>query len=155
MNRATGTSTSTSTGSGTSTGPGRALVAVYGILALAATARSAVQVLRDLDEAPLAYLLSALAALVYLVATIALARGRGAWRTLAWAAVSLELVGVVLVGGQSVVRPELFPEATVWSQFGRGYGFVPAVLPVVGLWWLARTRSPADERPQPDTPGLR
>ena len=40
------------------TGPGRVLVAVYGVLALAATARSAVQIVRDLDEAPLAYLLS-------------------------------------------------------------------------------------------------
>ena len=33
-----------------------------------------------------------------------------------------------------------FPDATVWSQYGLGYGFVPLVLPVVGLWWLRRTR---------------
>ena len=123
-------------------GAGRALVAVYGLLAVAATARSLVQVLRDLDQAPVAYLLSAFAALVYVVATVALAR-TGSWaRRVAWVAVSVELVGVVLVGALSVAVPSLFPEATVWSAFGAGYGFVPLVLPVLGLLWLRRT-SPA------------
>jgi len=32
----------------------------------------------------------------------------------------------------------------VWSDFGRGYVFIPLVLPFVGLWWLRRTsRGPA------------
>lgn len=123
----------------TSTGPGRVLVAVYGVLALAATARSAVQVLRDLDEAPLAYLLSGLAAGVYVVATVALARGSGVWRRVAWVTVTIEGVGVLVVGALSVARPELFPEATVWSGFGAGYGYVPLVLPFLGLLWLRRT----------------
>jgi len=26
-------------------------------------------------------------------------------------------------------------------MFGRGYGFIPLVLPIVGLWWLQRTRA--------------
>lgn len=120
-------------------GPGRLIVAVYGVLALAATARSSVQIIRDLDEAPLAYLLSAFAAVVYVLATVALARG-GRWRPVAWAAVGTELVGVVTVGALSVAAPDLFADATVWSGFGQGYGYVPLVLPVVGLWWLARTR---------------
>jgi hypothetical protein len=114
------------------------VVAVYAVLATAATFRSAVQVLRDFDEAPWAYSLSAVAAVVYVVATLALARG-GRWRPVAWAAVTTELVGVVVVGALSVTRTDLFPEATVWSGFGQGYGFVPAVLPVLGLWWLWRT----------------
>lgn len=120
----------------TARGPGRALVAVYGVLALAATARSAVQISRDLEDAPVAYLLSALAAVVYVAATLALARG---WRTVAWVTVGFEAVGVVVVGVLSLTAPELFPDDTVWSGFGAGYGFVPLVLPVLGLVWLART----------------
>lgn len=130
--------------SGSAHGPGRVLVAVYGVLAISATARSAVQVIRDLDEAPLAYLLSAFAAVVYLVATVALARRGRTARRVAWAAVGTEMVGVVVVGALSLARPELFPDATVWSGFGQGYGYVPLVLPVLGLWWLARTRSRGD-----------
>ena len=33
-----------------------------------------------------------------------------------------------------------FPDQTVWSDFGSGYGFVPLVLPMFGMWWLWRTR---------------
>src|SRR4029453_3048019 len=54
----------------TNSGAGRVLVAVYGIFALAATARASVQLLTKFEQAPLAYLLSALAGLIYIVATI-------------------------------------------------------------------------------------
>lgn len=130
----------------TVSGPGRALVAVYGVLAVAATARSLVQILRDLEAAPLAYSLSAFAAGVYVVATVALARSGPVARRVAWLAVSIEAAGVLAVGTLSLVRPDLFPDATVWSGFGVGYGFVPLVLPALGLWWLAggRTGRPAD-----------
>lgn len=130
----------------TGSGFGRVLVAVYGIFAISATARASVQLLRDWHEAPLAYALSALAAVVYLVATVALARGTSAWRRVAWAAVGVELVGVLAVGTLSLLDAAAFPEATVWSGFGQGYGYVPLVLPFVGLWWLWRTR------PAPDVP---
>ncbi len=130
----------------TSTGPGRALVAVYGILALAAGARSGVQILTDWEAAPLAYALSGVAAVVYLVATVALARGTGRWRAVAWSAVSTEMAGVLAVGALSVARSDLFADATVWSGFGSGYGFVPLVLPMLGLWWLRRTRTSAPTR---------
>lgn len=123
----------------TASGPGRVLVAVYGVLAIAATARSAVQIARDLEQAPVAYLLSALAAVVYVVATVALARGTDRARPVAWAAVGFEAVGVVAVGTLSLVAPQLFPDDTVWSRFGAGYGYVPLVLPVLGLLWLRRT----------------
>ena len=124
----------------TNTGAGRALVAVYGVFALAATARAGVQLATRFAEAPLAYLLSAVAAVVYLVATFTLARGGRTSRRVAWAAIVLELVGVLTVGTLSLVEPEAFPRATVWSAYGIGYGFVPLVLPVLGLIWLARTR---------------
>ena len=124
----------------TSSGPGRVLVAVYGIFALAATARASVQLLTKFEQAPLAYLLSAFAGLIYIVATITLARGTRASRRLAMTAIIIELVGVVSVGTLSVLNPEAFPRATVWSSYGIGYGFVPLVLPIVGLAWLWRTR---------------
>lgn len=124
----------------TSEGFGRVLVLVYAVFAVAATARATVQVVRDWHAAPLAYGLSAVAALVYVVATVSLARRGRRARGLAWAAVSVELVGVLAVGAFSFLRPELFPDATVWSHLGQGYGYVPLVLPFVGLWWLRQTR---------------
>jgi len=121
----------------TRSGPGRVLIAVYAIFALSATARAAVQIATKFSQAPLAYLLSALAGVVYIVATIALARGL---RRLAWAAVGFELLGVLVVGTFTVLVARDFPDDTVWSVYGRGYASVPLVLPFVGLWWLWRTR---------------
>lgn len=116
------------------------LVAVYAVFAVAAGARSLVQVTTDFDAAPLAYSLSAVAAAVYVVATLALRRtSERAWRV-AVTACAVEAVGVVAVGTLSLGRPEWFPDQTVWSDYGIGYGFVPLVLPFVGLWWLLRVR---------------
>ncbi|PWD52330.1 hypothetical protein C8046_03345 [Serinibacter arcticus] len=109
------------------------------MLALAATARSLYQLTTKASEAPLAFALSAVAALIYVVATVALAHNGTRMRRVAWAAVIIELVGVVAVGIWSFASPESFPEATVWSHLGQGYGYVPAVLPVLGLWWLWRS----------------
>lgn len=120
----------------TGRGFGRVLVAVYATFALAATARAGVQLATKFDEAPLAYLLSALSAVVYVVATVALARSS---RGLAAAAVTFELVGVLVIGTLSVLDPEAFPDETVWSGYGRGYLFIPLVLPLAGLLWLRRT----------------
>lgn len=123
----------------TRSGPGRLLIAVYAVFVLAATARSAVQLATRFDRAPLAYLLSAFAAVVYIVATVCLARGSRTSRRIATVSCLIELVGVLAVGTVSVLVPQAFPDATVWSDFGRGYGFVPAVLPLLGLWWLRTT----------------
>jgi hypothetical protein len=120
----------------TVSGPGRVLVAVYGIFALAAGARAAVQLSTRFGEAPLAYLLSALAAVVYVVATVGLVRGGRSGRRTALVAITVELVGVLVVGTLSLADPAAFPDETVWSAFGRGYFFVPLVLPVLGLWLL-------------------
>jgi len=118
-------------------GAGRLLVAVYAVFALSAFSRAALQLATQFSEAPVAYLLSALAAVVYLVATVALLRGR---RRLATATIGFELVGVLVVGTLTVADGGLFPDQTVWSQFGAGYGFVPLVLPVLGLLRLRATR---------------
>jgi len=118
---------------GTSHGLGRMLVAVYGVFAIAATARSVYQLSTKAGEAPFAYGLSALAAIVYIVATWALASDRRRWAS---ATIGFEMIGVLAVGVLTVVDEELFPDQSVWSDFGAGYGYVPLVLPAVGLWWL-------------------
>jgi hypothetical protein len=128
----------------TRSGPGRLLVAVYAVFAISALGRSSAQLLTKADDAPVPYALSALAALVYVAATLGLAEAVPRSREVAWVAVGVELVGVLAVGTVSVVRPEWFPDATVWSSFGQGYGYLPAVLPVLGILWLLRSRpSPA------------
>jgi cytochrome bd-type quinol oxidase subunit 2 len=123
-------------------GVGRVLVAVYAILALAATGRSVFQIIDRFGEAPVAFVLSALAGVIYLVATIALAGRR---RRLALVTISIELIGVLVVGTVSLVAPALLGldsldpfgrESTVWSAYGAGYLLVPLVLPVLGLLYL-------------------
>ena len=120
------------------------LVAVYAILAIAATGRSVFQIIDRFGEAPIAFTLSALAAVVYIVATLALALGR---RRVALLTICFELAGVLVIGTVSIVSPSLLGldgidpfgrEATVWSAYGAGYLLVPLVLPVLGLLWLRR-----------------
>ena len=83
-------------------------------------------------------MLSALAGVIYILATVTLANGSPAARRIAIASCSVELAGVLAVGTWSLADPATFPDATVWSGYGSGYGFVPLVLPVLGLLWLRR-----------------
>ncbi len=129
----------------TRSGPGRLLIAVYATFALAATARSALQIGTQFHKAPLAYVLSAFAAVVYIVATVCLARASRTSRRVAAFSCSVELVGVLAVGTASAIDSSAFPDATVWSLFGMGYGFIPVLLPIWGLWWIRKT----SERPLP------
>jgi hypothetical protein len=121
-------------------GPGRPLTAVYGVFAVSATARAGLQLATEFSEAPVAYLLSALAGLVYIAATVALLRDL---RRLAWVTIGVELTGVLVVGTLSYADSSAFPDQTVWSGYGSGYGYVPLVLPVLGLLWLRRSGSSA------------
>jgi len=127
-------------GSTRAVGAGRVLIAVYAVLAIAATARSVFQIATKFEVAPVAYLLSALAGAVYILATVALI-GRGlVWYRVAWVTICFELLGVLVIGLASVIDPVAFPADTVWSYFGRGYLFIPLILPVLGILWLVRTR---------------
>jgi hypothetical protein len=127
-------------------GLGRVLLLVYGVFALSASARALVQITTKFGEAPLAYLLSAFAGLVYLSATVGLAVGGARGRLIALISCSIELIGVLVVGVLTVADAGDFPDDTVWSHFGAGYGYVPLVLPFIGLWWIWR------HRPQPGDP---
>ena len=122
----------------TRTGPGRLLVAIYALFALAASARAGVQIATKFSHAPVAYLLSAFAAVVYILATVTLTVGNPTARRIAVLSCSTELAGVLAVGTWSLADRAMFPDATVWSSYGSGYGFVPLVLPVFGLLWLRR-----------------
>jgi hypothetical protein len=120
-------------------GVGRLLIAVYAVFSLSSGARAIFQLLTKFQEAPLAYSLSALAAVVYVVATLTLANA--SWRRFARPAIWFELIGVLTVGSLSFVLPALFAHPSVWSGFGSGYGFLPLALPVLGLIWLRRNRA--------------
>lgn len=126
-------------------GPGRVIFALYVVFVIGSVSRASFQISTEFSVAPLAYSLSALAAAIYVVATVSLAfSGPRAW----WVsviAISIELAGVLIVGLWSTLTPESFPDATVWSNFGQGYLFIPLVLPMIGLWWLFKTR-PANTR---------
>lgn len=124
----------------TASGPGRVLIVVYAIFAVGATSRAAVQIATRFHEAPVPYALSAFAAVVYVLATVALARTGRTWWRVALTSCSVEMTGVLVVGALSVFDRAAFPDATVWSNFGMGYLFIPLVLPVIGLLWLRRTR---------------
>lgn len=127
-------------------GLGRVLITIYLVLALAATLRAIFQIIAKFDEAPLAYTLSLLSGVVYIVATIALLKRAGVWRVVAWAALIFEFVGVLVVGTLSLTLPALFAHDSVWSYFGSGYLFVPLVLPVLGMAWLLRDRAGLQDR---------
>ena len=116
-----------------SDGPPRLLRGAYVLFAIAAGARSIYQLATRFSDAPLAYTLSALAAVIYVVAAVALGTGR---RALLAGAATIELAGVLAVGALSVADPGAFPDETVWSRFGEGYGYMPLVLPVAALVWL-------------------
>lgn len=119
-------------------GVGNLVIGIYGVFALSATVRASYQLLRKYEDAPLAYWLSLLSAVVYVIATFALAKSNF---KLAKSTLIFELVGVLAVGSLSLLAPALFAHQTVWSFFGIGYGFIPLLLPVFGLWWISRRKS--------------
>jgi hypothetical protein len=119
------------------------LVLLYGVFTVGAASRSIAQMITKFDEAPLAYVLSAVAAVVYAVILVSLVRGGETARRIAAALCAAELLGVLTVGTWTLVEPSAFPDQTVWSDYGMGYLFLPLVLPVTALFWLRRARPAA------------
>ncbi|MEU2074263.1 hypothetical protein [Streptomyces sp. NPDC013489] len=123
------------------TGPGILLVWLYGVMSVGAVSRSIYQIATEFDRAPLAYTLSAVAAVVYAFITYTLVRGGEKARRAALVCCAAELTGVLIVGTWTLVEPSAFPDATVWSDYGFGYLFIPVLLPLSGIWWLRRART--------------
>ncbi|MEU2895534.1 hypothetical protein ACWC4E_21615 [Streptomyces sp. NPDC001273] len=121
-------------------GPGLLLVWLYGVMVVGAVSRSAYQIATEFDRAPLAYTLSALAGLVYGFITYTLVRGGETARRAALVCCAAELVGVLTIGTWTLVEPSAFPDATVWSEYGMGYLFIPVLLPLTALYWLRAAR---------------
>ncbi|MGC4174923.1 hypothetical protein [Demequina sp.] len=113
------------------------LIVVYSILGLAATGRATVQIMEKFSEAPVAYTVSAISAVLYVVIAVALWRG---WERVALVGSSLELAGVLLVGTLGYLDADLWPDETVWTGYGSGYGWVPLLLPLVALYFLLKGR---------------
>ncbi|MFE6714583.1 hypothetical protein [Streptomyces sp. NPDC057695] len=122
-------------------GPGILLVWLYGVMSVGAVSRSIYQIATEFDRAPLAYTLSAVAAVVYAFITYTLVRGGEKARRAALVCCAAELAGVLVVGTWTLVEPSAFPDATVWSDYGYGYLFIPVLLPLSGIWWLRRSRA--------------
>ncbi|MBO3143983.1 hypothetical protein [Dermatophilus congolensis] len=127
----------------TTSGPGRLFTLIYGVFAVGATSRAVYQLATNAAQAPLAYTLSALSATIYIIALVLLLRwghpgSRAALRTICL----IELGGVLVIGTLSILQPQLFPRATVWSYYGIGYLLLPLILPILVLRWLQRTASP-------------
>jgi integral membrane protein len=117
-------------------GAHQVLLLLYALFTLAAGARSLVQLATKADEAPVAYTLSLLAAVTYALGWVAIRRASEGRTGFASRMLWIELAGVLTVGTLSLVERDWFPDATVWSDYGIGYGFVPAALPIAGLLWL-------------------
>lgn len=112
------------------------LTLLYTLFAVAAGTRALYQIATKWEQAPLAYTLSTVAALVYLIACVGINRtSPSAWR-ITLGLCLFELIGVLSVGTLTLVYPNLFPDTTVWSVYGQGYGFVPLFLPIIGVVWL-------------------
>jgi cytochrome bd-type quinol oxidase subunit 2 len=122
-----------------SLGVGRLLIVFYAVFAVSATARASFQILTKFEQAPIAYSLSLVSALVYILATVSLAKKGQAWKLTALISVIFELIGVLAVGSLSFVAPELFAHPSVWSGFGSGYGYIPLLLPILGLLWIQKS----------------
>ena len=133
-------------------GVGRVLITVYAILAIGATSRAVFQMVTEYPQAPIPITLSAVSGVVYIVATLALILPGRAWYRVAWITISFELLGVLVVGTLSLVNPTVagsatISDGTVWSYFGRGYLFIPVVLPILGMLWLRGRRGQPDLGP--------
>ena len=121
-------------------GPGMLLVWFYGVMVVGAVSRSAYEIAAHFDRAPLSYTLSAVAGVVYGFITYSLVRGGERARRAALVCCAAELAGVLTVGTWTLVEPSAFPDATVWSDYGIGYLFIPVLLPLSAVYWLRKAR---------------
>jgi hypothetical protein len=127
-----------------SRGASDTLAFFYGLWAFSALGRSSYEYLfknpRPANLVPAH--LSTFVGVLYIFIIVGLRRRtpRAWWVTLALLIV--ELSGVLIVGTLDVSW-HAFPYATVWSQYGKGYFFMPLLLPFVGLAYMLRRETRA------------
>ncbi len=119
------------------------LILAYAVLGLAALGRSSFEISTKFGDAPLAYSVSAVSAVLYAVIAFALWRGKN---RVALIGSSIELVGVLTVGALGYIESSWWPDHTVWTGFGSGYGWIPLILPMLALWALIRARRASTAR---------
>lgn len=115
---------------------GKILGISYPVLALSTGARALYQLF--FKEGVTDYLppaLTAVAALVYLIATVGFTvQKRWAW-WVSVVALAFETIMVLAVGTLSLLYPDVIGH-TAWSRFGADYAFFPLIQPLLGLIWL-------------------
>lgn len=120
---------------------GTILAVSYPVLALSTGVRAGYQLFFKegvTDFVP--PLLSLVAALCYLTATLGFAiRQRWAWR-LSVGVLLFETAMTLVIGTLSLVSPDLVGR-TVWRYFGADYGFLPFFQPLLGIAWLFHPRT--------------
>jgi hypothetical protein len=115
---------------------GKILAVSYPVLAISTGARGLYQLfLKEGVSDYLPPLLTTIAAFLYLIAAVGFARrSKRAW-AVSVTALSLEMIGIIVVGILSFTDPELVGD-TAWRHFGADYGYFPFIQPLLGLIWL-------------------
>jgi hypothetical protein len=115
----------------------------YALWSFSALGRSSYEYLFKRPTTYIPAHLSTFVGLLYILIIVGLRRRSPRWWRLTLALLIVELAGVLIVGTIDVVwRP--FPYATVWSNYGVGYFFMPLLLPFAGLWWMLRKATRID-----------
>lgn len=115
---------------------GYVLAVSYPVLALSTGVRAFYQLFFKQNVTNhVAPLLSLLAAIVYLLASIGFAYRRKWTWWLSLIALIFETCFVLLVGTLSYTHPDLIGH-TAWTHFGQDYGWFPLFQPIIGLAWL-------------------
>ena len=112
------------------------LAVSYPVLALSTGVRAIYQLFFKAGVADyLPAILSGIAALCYLTATVGfIVKRRWAWK-LSVGVLLFESLMTIVIGTMSYLAPELIGR-TVWAHFGADYGYFPLVQPLLGLAWL-------------------
>lgn len=130
---------------------GYILAVSYPVLALSTGFRALWQLfVRDDIVYYFPVMMSGVAALCYLVATLGFAyRYKWTW-WLSVCVLGFETILTLVVGTWSLIEPTIIGR-TVWRQFGADYGYFPLFQPLIGLAWLCWPETVQAYRREPES----